>query len=119
MEVKSYKDVGTKVVIFIPKVKMNNFSKRKILVIDDNNIFCESVYDILHDELTDVLTANTGKEGLKICQDEKIDIVILDQKLPDTEGVSICPSILEQNDQTKIIFVTAYPVLTMRWKRLK
>ena len=88
---------------------MNNFSKRKILVIDDNNIFCESVYDILHDELTDVLTANTGKEGLKICQDEKIDIVILDQKLPDTEGVSICPFILEQNDQTKIIFVTAYP----------
>ena len=88
---------------------MNKFSKRKILVIDDNNIFCESVYDILHDELTDVLIANTGKEGLKICQDEKIDIVILDQKLPDTEGVSICPSILEQNDQTKIIFVTAYP----------
>lgn len=83
--------------------------KRKILIIDDNDIFCESVSDLLSDKNTDVLTANTGKEGLRICTETKIDVVILDQKLPDTEGVSLCPSILKQNEQTKIIFVTAYP----------
>ena len=88
---------------------MMNINKRKILIVDDNDIFCESVRDILREENTDVLTANTGKDGLKICQDTKVDVVILDQKLPDTEGVSLCPSILKQNDQTKIIFVTAYP----------
>ncbi len=86
-----------------------NTNKRRILIVDDNDIFCESIRDILRDENTDVLTANTGKDGLKICQDTKIDVVILDQKLPDAEGVSLCPSILKQNDQTKIIFVTAYP----------
>lgn len=84
-------------------------NKRTILVVDDNDIFCETVRDILRDENTDVLTANTGKDGLKICQDTKVDVVILDQKLPDTEGVALCPSILKENDQTKIIFVTAYP----------
>ena len=83
--------------------------KRKILIIDDNDIFCESVKDLLTDQNTDVLTANTGKDGLKICSETKIDVVILDQKLPDTQGVTICPSILKQNEQTKIIFVTAYP----------
>ena len=86
-----------------------NKVKRKILVVDDNDTFCESVKDILGDESIEVITANTGKDGLKICTEVKIDIVILDQKLPDTEGVTICPSILRQNDQTKIIFVTAYP----------
>jgi len=86
-----------------------NKAKRKILIIDDNDIFCESVRDILSNEFTEVLTANTGKDGLKLCTEIKIDVVILDQKLPDTEGVSLCPSILQQNDQTKIIFVTAYP----------
>jgi DNA-binding NtrC family response regulator len=84
-------------------------TKRKILIIDDNDIFCESVKDILSDESTEVLTANAGKRGLKICTEAKIDVVILDQKLPDTEGIALCPSILQQNDQTKIIFVTAYP----------
>src|SRR4030042_4426241 len=86
-----------------------NKTKRNILIIDDNDIFCESVRDILRNEFTEVLTANTGKDGLKICTQIKIDVVILDQKLPDTEGVLLCPSILQQNDQTKIIFVTAYP----------
>ncbi|MHB8138943.1 MAG: sigma-54-dependent transcriptional regulator [Smithellaceae bacterium] len=83
--------------------------KRTILIIDDNDIFCESVHDLLTDEKTDVLMANTGKDGLKICTETKIDVVILDQKLPDTEGITLCPSILKQNEQTKIIFVTAYP----------
>lgn len=88
---------------------MMNINKKTILVVDDNDIFCETVRDILRGENTDVLTANTGKDGLKICQETKVDVVILDQKLPDTEGVALCPSILKQNDQTKIIFVTAYP----------
>lgn len=83
--------------------------KRKILIIDDNDTFCESVRDLLNDNATDVLIANTGKDGLKICTDLKVDVVILDQKLPDAQGVSLCPSILAQNEQTKIIFVTAYP----------
>ena len=92
-----------KVVKLMPKVK------RKILIIDDNDIFCESVSDLLSDGNTDVLTANTGKDGLRICSETKIDVVILDQKLPDAEGISLCPSILKQNGETKIIFVTAYP----------
>ncbi len=96
-----------------------NKTKRNILIIDDNDIFCESVRDILSDESTEVLTANTGKSGLKICTEAKIDIVILDQKLPDTEGVSLCPSILQQNDQTKIIFVTAYPSFSNAVKAIK
>ena len=83
--------------------------KRKILIIDDNSIFCESVQDLLTDNNTDVLCAHTGQAGLIICTENKIDVVILDQKLPDTQGVSICPAILKQNEQTKIIFVTAYP----------
>ncbi|MRR15150.1 MAG: sigma-54-dependent Fis family transcriptional regulator [Deltaproteobacteria bacterium] len=89
--------------MLMPKIK------RKILIIDDNDIFCESVSDLLSDGNTDVLTANTGKDGLRICAETKVDIVILDQKLPDAEGISLCPSILKQNTETKIIFVTAYP----------
>jgi DNA-binding NtrC family response regulator len=83
--------------------------KRKILIIDDNDIFCETVTDLLADEYTEVLTAHTGRDGLKICKENKIDVVLLDQKLPDVQGVELCPSILKHNEQAKIIFVTAYP----------
>jgi len=84
-------------------------TKAKILIIDDNEIFCDSVIDLLANDATEVLKAHTGHHGLKICSEVKIDIVILDQKLPDAEGVSLCPGILQYNEQTKIIFVTAFP----------
>lgn len=84
-------------------------TKEKILIIDDNENFCDSVKDLLTNNTTEVFKANTGRDGLRICSEIKIDIVILDQKLPDAEGVSLCPGILQYNEQTKIIFVTAFP----------
>lgn len=38
-----------------------------------------------------------------------MDVVLLDQKLPDRQGHTLCPSILNCNDHTKIVFTTAYP----------
>jgi DNA-binding NtrC family response regulator len=82
---------------------------RSILVIDDDKVFCNAVADYLTSETAEVHTAHTGEGGLVICAQQKIDVVLLDQKLPDREGVSLCPSILNHHDQTKIIFITAYP----------
>lgn len=82
---------------------------KNILVIDDDKVFCDAVMDYLVSETRNVLTAYTGEDGLRICSQNKVDVVLLDQKLPGVEGVSLCPSILEQNDQTKVIFITAYP----------
>jgi DNA-binding NtrC family response regulator len=82
---------------------------RSILVIDDDKVFCDAVTDYLASETMEVFTAHKGEDGLAICSQKKVDVVLLDQKLPDVEGVSLFPSILKHHDQTKIIFVTAYP----------
>lgn len=88
---------------------MTSKGKRNILIIDDDTVFCDAVMDCLAGETRNVFTAHTGDDGLAICSQKRIDVVLLDQKLPDVEGVSLCPTILEQNDQTKIIFITAFP----------
>jgi DNA-binding NtrC family response regulator len=82
---------------------------RRILVIDDDKVFCSAVADYFTNEATEVFTAHTGEDGLAICAQHGVDVVLLDQKLPDAEGVSLCSSILDHHDQTKIIFITAYP----------
>ena len=83
--------------------------KKTLLIIDDEKVFCNTVREFLESERLEVLAAHTGADGLAICADRKIDVVLLDQKLPDGEGHVLAASILEKNDQAKIIFITAFP----------
>ncbi len=83
--------------------------KRTLLVIDDDRIFCNAVRDYLGSDLLDVLAVHTAAECLETCSRTKIDIALLDQRLPDREGHTLCPAILSHNEQAKIIFTTAFP----------
>ncbi len=88
---------------------MRHSSRKTLLIIDDEKVFCNTVRDYLENEQLEVLVAHTGAEGLAACSSRKVDVVLLDQKLPDGEGHALAPAILEKNDQTKIIFITAFP----------
>ena len=94
-------------------------TSKTFLVIDDDKILCDAIKDYFSSNTMEVLISHTGSEGLTICSQKKIDVVLLDQKLPDVEGHTICPSILRQNDQTKIIFITAFPSFEGAVKAIK
>ena len=83
---------------------MKDNSRRTILVIDDEKPFCDAVRDYFEDDRIEVLTAQSGADGLKICGGRKVDVILLDQKLPDGEGHALAPRILAMNEQAKIIF---------------
>jgi DNA-binding NtrC family response regulator len=93
--------------------------KKKILIIDDDRIYGDTVKDYFAKDSMQVFVTNTAKEGLEICSREQIDVVLLDQQLPDAEGYTLCPTILKHNDATKIIFATAYPSFENAIKALK
>ena len=83
--------------------------KRTLLIIDDEKALCETLTDYLQGNGLAVLSAGTGAEAMAICSRTRVDVVLLDQRLPDGEGHALAPAILERNDQTKIIFITAFP----------
>jgi DNA-binding NtrC family response regulator len=83
--------------------------KKNLLVIDDDKIYAEAIKDFFEQDSLNVFLAHTAKEGLTICSQQTVDIVLLDQQLPDAEGHTLCPEILKYNEQAKIIFATAYP----------
>ena len=80
-----------------------------LLIIDDDRLFCDSVRAFFADSDMEVFSAHSIGEGRRLCAEKKVDVVLLDQKLPDGLGVELCTSILAANDQAKIIFITAYP----------
>lgn len=84
-------------------------TKTTILMIDDDKNLCHFFREEFASDTINVLVAHTGKDGLEICSGNKIDILFLDQKLPDMAGLELCQPVLNTNDQTKIIFITAFP----------
>jgi DNA-binding NtrC family response regulator len=84
-------------------------TRKTLLVIDDDRVFGEAVRDYLAGASLDVLLAHKAADGITLCSLRTVDVVVLDQQLPDADGHTLCPDILRYNDQTKIIFSTAYP----------
>ncbi len=83
--------------------------KRRLLVIDDDQLLCRAVRDRLSSASLEVLAANSAAEGIAACNAGAFDVVVLDQKLPDGDGHALCNPIIQLHPAAKIVFVTAYP----------
>lgn len=83
--------------------------RRTLLIVDDDVGLCASLADGLASPRLEVLQAHDAARGLALCTSRLVDLVLLDQNLPDGTGVALCPRILEQNERTKILFMTAFP----------
>ncbi len=84
-------------------------ARHTLLVVDDDELLCRAIRDRLSSAAMDVVTAHGAAAGLAVCESRSIDLVILDQRLPDGDGNALCGRILELQPAAKIVFVTAYP----------
>jgi len=54
-----------------------------------------------------ISAAKDGKEGLKLFQNDKFDLLLLDWMLPKMTGLELCKTIRQENNKVPIIFLTA------------
>ena len=78
----------------------------KILIVDDNDNLL-TLYKLFLSEF-EVITASNGKEAVEIYRKEKPDIVIIDIKMPEMNGIEATKRIKGINENAKIIGATAY-----------
>ena len=79
-----------------------------VLVIDDEPGVRESVREILKHEF-EVLEAEDGPSGLAIVASRRVDVTLLDVRLPGERGPVILPRILAIDDGIAVILITALP----------
>jgi len=79
-----------------------------ILVIDDEDLIRWSLGQLLTRKGYAVLSAETGAAGLALFLEHTPDLVLLDLKLPDIDGLQLLPQLLEHRRQTPVIIMTAY-----------
>jgi DNA-binding response OmpR family regulator len=81
---------------------------KTILVVDDD----EPIRTLIKEELTDegyrVLTASNARDGIKLVENEPLDLVILDIRMPGMDGLEALPRILGIKEGLPVILNTAY-----------
>ena len=63
---------------------------KTVLTIDDDNAITELLGMLLRTHGFDVLTANSGEEGIKLIESNNPHIVILDLMMPGMDGWQVC-----------------------------
>lgn len=82
--------------------------KSRILIVEDDLDLSEMLNAYFRVQNYDVLTAAWGADALRISQEELIDLIVLDIRLPDIDGYEICRQLRAQRQthDTPIIFLT-------------
>ncbi len=81
--------------------------KATILVVDDEALIRWSLAERLKSEGYEVLEADCGRAALEKLP-EGVDLMLLDYRLPDTDGVSILRKVKEFDQDILVILLTAY-----------
>ena len=71
----------------------NEEIKKKILVVDDEKSIVDILVYNLQKEGYQTLEANDGDMAIKIANEEKPDLILLDIMLPKTDGLTVCKSL--------------------------
>lgn len=79
---------------------------RTVLVVEDDEAIRLVLRTNLEDEGYHVLEAGTAEQGLVLMMDEKVDVVLVDLRLPGIQGLDLVRS-LRATSQVPIIIVTA------------
>jgi two-component system response regulator AtoC len=82
--------------------------KTSVLVVDDELLIRKSLGKVLRSSGYTVDVASTGAEGLEKVGASKPQVMILDMRLPDTDGLSVLRRARELDALLQVIVITAY-----------
>ncbi len=99
-----------------PQGEVDGLSSVRVLIVDDNAVARQILYDMLHSFRVHADCVESGKEALKkLTLAERLEqpyhLVLMDWRMPEMDGITTCQLIRDQlnlNYPPKIVMITSY-----------
>ncbi len=82
--------------------------KINILLVDDNQKFLKSIAERTRLKGFNVFTASSGKQAMEIAQKQSIHVAVVDQRMPDMEGLVVITKLKEIIPDIQTILLTGH-----------
>jgi len=91
-----------------PKPKTALPGRQRVLVIDDEKDVAYSFQRVLAEEPVEVIGATSGDEGFKLLKKHPIDLILLDVRIGEENGLEILRQIRKEHPRQLVIVMTAH-----------
>ncbi len=91
----------------------------RILVVDDEPIVCKSCVKVLAPEGYSVSTTQSGRDGIEKGASGDFDVVVVDLKMPDVDGMDVLRAIKEERPEVEVIVITGYSTVSTAVEAMK
>lgn len=83
----------------------------KILVVDDELLIRDLLYDFFTSQEWQISVAESGQKAVDFLKNQEYDIVLIDLKMPDMNGMDLTTRIRSLYGDLPVVIMTGYPSL--------
>lgn len=87
----------------------HDLQDRQVLVIDDESVVRKAISRALQNKGMMVKTARSGYDAVDLLKGTPFDLILLDIRMPDMDGISLLKIIRSSYPKTPVIMITGYP----------
>ena len=98
---------------------MDKELQAKVLLVDDEEDFIESLSNRLEVRGLTVSTSTRGKDALDLLHDQKFDVVVLDLSMPGMDGLEVLKKMKEESPETEIIMLSGHGTIQTGTEAIK
>jgi DNA-binding NtrC family response regulator len=93
--------------------------KANILIVDDEEVVRHSHLRSLEGTDCNAQAAEDGRQALQVMEQQPFDVVLLDLRMPDLDGMDVLKTIKQRWPDSEVVVITGYPSLESAKQALK
>ncbi|GAB4566194.1 MAG: hypothetical protein Tsb0020_17680 [Haliangiales bacterium] len=88
--------------------ELTGAAQSTILIVDDNVDLAENLAEIVEDTGVRVLLAENGLRALEQLNQEPVDLIITDMRMPDMDGIALIERLKQDGSRVPVVVMSAY-----------